>query len=132
MIAQFINQFHYRFKRFKKDIDQEQIENRYSPEYIARLLAKKAPKGKVLFHFKNKSDGITLFSNRQLNVRGKEDMFRAWGNSEFKCLKPQAVFEELEKEIVRIKVILASGRDNYTFSSYGEFIYWLANEGDKN
>jgi hypothetical protein len=129
MTVQFINQFHY---KFKKEIDQEKLENRYSPEYIARLLAKKAPKGKVLFHFKNKSDRITLFSNRQLNVRGEEDMFRAWGSSEFKGLKPRAVFEELEKEIVRIKVISASGKDNYSFSSYDEFIGWLVNEGDKN
>jgi hypothetical protein len=129
MIAQFINQFYY---RFKKEIDQEKIGNKYSPEYIARLLAKKAPKGKVLFHFKNKNDRITLFSNRQLNVRGEEDMFRAWGSSEFKGLKPQAVFKELEREIVRIKVISASGRDNYSFSSYSDFIRWLTSEGDKN
>ncbi|MER3445533.1 MAG: hypothetical protein C4291_01260 [Candidatus Dadabacteria bacterium] len=118
MIVQFINQFY----KFKKEIDQEKIENRYSPEYIARLLVKKAPKGKVLFHFKNKSDHIALFSNRQLNVRGEEDMFRAWGSSEFNSLKPQAIFEELEKEIVKIKVISASGRNNYSFSSYGEFL----------
>jgi hypothetical protein len=129
MIAQFINQFYYKFKR---EINQEKIGNKYSPEYIAKLLAKKNPKGKVLFHFKNKSDRITLFSNRQLNVRGEEDMFRAWGSSEFKGLKPQAVFEELEKEIIKIKVISSSGKDNYSFSSYGEFIHWLANEGDKN
>lgn len=129
MIAQFINQFYY---RFKKEIEQENIGNKYSPEYIARLLAKKAPKGKALFHFKHKSDRIILSSNRQLNVRGEEDMFRAWGSSEFKSLKPQAVFEELEKEIVKIKVTSESGRDNYSFGSYGEFIHWLANEGDKN
>lgn len=129
MIAQFINQFYY---RFKKEIDQEKIENKYSPEYVAKLLAKKAPKGKVLFQFKNKSDRIALFSNRQLNVRGEEDMFIAWGSSEFKGLKPQAVFEELEKEIVRIKVISVSGRDSHSFSSYSEFIRWLANENDKN
>jgi hypothetical protein len=129
MIAQFINQFYY---RFKKEIDQEKIENKYSPEYVARLLTKKASKGKVLFQFKNKSDRIALFSNRQLNVRGEEDMFIAWGSSEFKGLKPQAVFEELEKEIVRIKVISVSGRDSHSFSSYSEFIRWLANENDKN
>lgn len=129
MIAQFINQFYY---RFKKEIDQEKIENKYSPEYVARLLTKKAPKGKVLFQFQNKSDRIALFSNRQLNVRGEEDMFIAWGSSEFKGLKPQAVFEELEKEIVRIKVISVSGRDSNSFNSYSEFIRWLANENDKN
>ncbi len=127
MIVQFINQLY----RYKKGVE-EKRENRYSPEYIARLLARKSPKGKALFHFKNKSDYIALFSNRQLNVRGKEDIFRAWGSSEFKGLKPQAVFEELEREIVKIKVISASGRNNYSFSSYGEFMCWLANEGDKN
>ncbi len=128
MIAQFINQFYY---RFKKEIDQGKIENKYSPEYVARLLAKKAPKGKALFQFKNKSDHIALFSNRQLNVRGEEDMFIAWGSSEFRGLRPQAVFEELEKEIVRIRVISVSGGDNHSFSSYSEFIRWLTHEGDK-
>jgi hypothetical protein len=130
MIGQIISQFYYRFTK-PKEANQETEENKYSPKYIAGLLAKKEPNGRVFFHFNNRSDYITLSSKGQLNVRGKEEMFRAWGNSEFRTLKPQAVFEELEKEIVQIRIISATGRINRSFSSYGEFMNWLAGEGEK-
>jgi hypothetical protein len=117
----------YRLARYR---DSEKIENKYSKNYILRLLMGKEPKGTALFYFNNRNEYITLAWTGQLNVRGEEDMFRAWGSSEFKNLKPQAVFEELEEEIARIKVISAPDGD-HSFNSYGEFISWLADESEK-
>jgi hypothetical protein len=105
-------------------------QNRYSPRYIAELLPEKGRNGKAFFHFSNMSDYITLSSNGQLNVRGgEEDLFRAWGNSEFRNLTPHSVFQELEKEIVKINIPVL-GRD-YSFNSYSEFVGWLTYQGDK-
>ena len=117
--------------RFIKDRDEKINQSKYSPRYIAELLPEKDRNGKVFFHFSNIGDYITLSSNGQLNVRGgEEDLFRAWGSSEFKNLAPHAVFQELEKEIVKINIPM-SGRD-YSFNSYSEFISWLTYRGDKN
>jgi hypothetical protein len=119
-------------RSIKPKYKEEKInQNRYSPRYIAELLPEKGRNGKVSFHFSNMSDYITLSSNGQLNVRGgEEDLFRAWGSSEFKNLTPHAVFQELEKEIIKINIPM-SGRD-YSFNSYSEFIGWLTYQGDKN
>ncbi len=117
----------YRLANYR---DGERIENKYSKNYILRLLMKKEPKGTALFYFNNRNEYITLSSIGQLNVRGEQDMFRTWGSSEFRNLHPQAVFEELEREITKIKVISA-GDVNHTFNSYGEFISWLACESEK-
>jgi hypothetical protein len=100
-------------------------DNKYSPRYIVRLLKEKCPNGKAYFYFNNKNDYMTLSSNGQLNVRGgEEEMFKAWGSSEFKNLKPETVFQELEKELVKIHVITAPGRESYSFNSYSQFIEW--------
>jgi len=116
-----------------KDTNVNVNENKYSPKYITRLLTEKYPKGKAFFYFNSKNDYITLYSNGHLNVRGgEEDMFRAWGSSEFRNLKPQSVFEELEKELIKINFNLMSDRENYSFNSYSEFISWLASQRDKN
>jgi hypothetical protein len=61
---------------------------------------------------------------------GEEDLFKAWGNSEFRNLKSHTIFQELEEEIVRIDVPV-SGKD-YSFNSYSEFISWLTYRSDKN
>ncbi len=114
-----------------KDKGEKISQNKYSPKYIAELLPEKDRNGKVFFHFSNISDYITLSSNGQLNVRGgEEDLFRAWGSSEFRNLAPHAVFEELEKEIIKISIPMP-GRD-YSFNSYSEFISWLTYQSDKN
>jgi hypothetical protein len=106
-------------------------QNRYSPRYIAELLPEKDLNRKAFFYFSGISDYITLSSNGQLNVRGgEEDLFRAWGSSEFKNLLPHAVFQELEKEIVKINIPVSE--KDYTFNSYSEFIRWLTYQGDKN
>jgi hypothetical protein len=106
-------------------------ENKYSKKYILRLLMGKEPKGTAFFYFNNRNEYITLSPIGQLNVRGKEDMFRAWGSSEFRNFKPQAVFEELEKEITKIKVVSAPGDVNHSFNSYSEFISWLDGENEE-
>jgi hypothetical protein len=109
-----------------KDTDMRINENKYSPKYIVKLLTEKYPSGKAFFYFSGKNDYIALFSNGQLNVRGgEEDMFRAWMNSEFRNLKPQSVFHELEKELIKINFTPVSGRENYSFDSYSDFITWL-------
>ncbi|HEX3037246.1 MAG TPA: hypothetical protein VHT73_19350 [Thermodesulfobacteriota bacterium] len=117
----------------KVDDADEINENRYSPKYIVRLLKEKYPKGKAIFYFSSKNDYITVSSNGHLNVRGgEEDMFRAWGISEFRNFKPQFVFQELEKELIKIIVTPASNGEYYSFNSYNELISWLARHEDKN
>jgi hypothetical protein len=109
-----------------KDTDAGINENKYSPKYIVKLLTEKYPRGKAFFYFRGKNDYIAISSNGQINVRGgEEDMFRAWVNSEFRNLKPQSVFHELEKELIKINLISMSGRENYSFNSYNELINWL-------
>lgn len=118
--------------RFRKSKDDEEKinQNKYSPKYIARLLPEKDPKGKAIFYFSGVSDYITLSSNGQLNVRGgDEDLFRTWGNSEFRNLVPHTVFQELEDRIIKINIPV-SERD-YSFNSYREFISWLTYQSYK-
>ncbi len=126
MTNEFVNQLEYTYAQSRDD---EKRDNKYAPRYIVRLLAKKDPSGKVLFYFKNRKDYIALFSNGQLNARDEEDMFRAWGISEFKGLNPQSVFKELEMEISQINFVTSSSGTNYFFQSYSEFMSWLI--GDK-
>ncbi len=116
----------------KSKYKEEKInQNRYTPRYITELLSEKDRNGKVFFHFSNIGEYITLSSSGQLNVRGgEEDLFRAWGSSEFRNLAPHSVFQELEKEIVKINIPVP-GRD-YSFNSYSEFISWLTHQSDKN
>jgi len=118
----------YRLENYR---DGSNTENKYSKKYILRLLIGKEPKGTALFYFNDRNEYITLSPIGQLNVRGEEDMFRAWGSSEFRNFKPQAVFEELEKEITQIEVVSAPGGVNHSFNSYGEFISWLAGESEE-
>ena len=61
---------------------------------------------------------------------GEEDLFRAWGSSEFRNLTPNTVFEELEEEVVRINAAV-SGKD-YSFNSYSEFTSWLKSQRGQN
>jgi hypothetical protein len=110
-----------------KDTDMGINENKYNPKYIVKLLTERFPRGKAFFYFSGKNDYIALSSNGQLNVRGgEEDMFRAWVNSEFRNLKPQSVFHELEKELIKIYFTPVSSRESYSFNSYSDFINWLA------
>lgn len=116
-----------------EDTNEKINENRYSPKYVVRLLKGKYPKGKAIFYFRNKSDYITVSTNGHLNVRGgEEDMFRGWGVSEFRNFKPQSVFLELEKELIKIVVTPASNGEYYSFNSYDELVSWLALHEDKN
>jgi hypothetical protein len=122
MINQLIYHFYY---RFAKPIDEENPENKYDPRYITRLLRKREPNGKAFFYFKNKSTYIAIFASGHINVRGEEGMFRPWGSSEYKDLKPNNLFEKLEKEIARIKVPSSGDGSSYYFDSFGEFLKWL-------
>ena len=101
-------------------------EDKYSPRYISTLLREKYPRGRVSFYFDKNDDYITLSSDGQLNVRDVDhELFKSWGSSEFKNLRPQTVFQELEKELIRICINPALGIKKYVFSSYKEFITWL-------
>ena len=101
--------------------------NEYSPRYIVRRLAEKDAKLRVFFHFKDMNDYITLSTNGQLNVRdGQEELFKAWGISQFRDLNPQTIFQELESRIRKINVISFSDYTNHSFNSYSEFIKWLS------
>lgn len=122
MINHLIHQFYYRFTR---PTDQGNVENKYDPKYITRLLRKRELNGKAFFYFKNKSNYIAVFANGQINVRGEEGMFRPWGRSEYKDLKPHNLFEKLEKEIATIKVPSSGDGSSYYFDSYSEFLTWL-------
>ena len=103
------------------------IENTYSPKYILRLLAERNCNGRTFFYFRNASDYITLSSNGQLNVRGgEEEFFKHWGSSDFRHIKPHAIFRELEDKIIKISFVPVSGEDGYSFDSYNDFINWLA------
>ncbi len=123
MINQLIHNFYY---RFANSIDEEEVENKYDPKYITRLLSKRERNGKAFFYFKNKTNYIALFANGQMNVKGEEGMFRPWGSSEYKDLKPQNLFKELEKDIAKIKVPLAGDGAGYYFNSFSEFLNWLS------
>lgn len=108
------------------DSDAKVNGNMYNPKYIVILLSEKHPGAKAFFRFRGRQDYIAMSSNGHLNVRGgQDDMFRAWGNSEFRNNKPQSVFEETEKELIKIAVTLNSGGEGFSFDSYGEFIKWL-------
>jgi hypothetical protein len=126
MIDQLVYHFYY---IFAKPDYMEGGENIYDPKYITKLLGKKVLNGRAFFYFKNRSDYISLFANGQMNVRGEEGMFRPWGGSEFKDLKPQTLFEELEEEIAKIKVPLSADGMGYYFDTYSEFINWLTEKG---
>jgi hypothetical protein len=129
MISETVGQLHYVSTKPKDD---GKVENNYVPKYVARLLMEKDPYGIVLFYFRNRKDYVALFPSGHLNVRGGEDdLFRSWGSSEFKDLKPQIIFRELEKEIEKINFITTLSRNNYYFNSYNEFISWLAGESEK-
>ena len=117
--------------RKSKDKSKNVDQNRYRPRYIAELLPEKNAGGKALFHFRSIGEYITLSSDGQLNVRGgEEDLFRAWGSSEFRNLSPNTVFQELEDRIIKINIPV-SERD-YSFDSYSEFTSWLRYQRGKN
>ena len=80
---------------------------------------------KAFFYFKNRRNYISLFANGQINVREDDGMFKPWGVSEFKDIKPQNLFERLEKEIAKIKIPSSGYESDYHFYSYGEFLDWL-------
>jgi hypothetical protein len=101
-------------------------DNKYSPKYVARLLAERYPTAKAVFYFVDRNDYITLSPNGHLNVRsGDEELFKAWGNSEFTDCNPGSVFKELEKELTKIVVVTPSAIEARYFNSYSEFINWL-------
>ena len=126
MTNEFVNQLEYVYAQSRDDEKKES--SKYAPRYIVKLLMKKDPFGKVLFYFKDRKDYIALFSNGQLNAKDAEDMFKAWGNSEFKDLNPQSIFKELEMEISQINFVTSSSGTNYFFQSYSEFVSWLISD----
>jgi hypothetical protein len=127
MINELIHQFYY---KFAKPIEQENTENKYDPKYITSLLRKRQLNGKAYFYFKNRTSYIVIFANGQINVKGEEEMFRTWGNSEYKDFKPHNLFEKLEREISKIKVSRSRDGDggSHHFDSYSEFLKWLTGQ----
>ena len=122
MIGQLINHLQY---IFAEPEDEGHPRNDYDPKYIANLLKRREPNGKAFFYFKNRRNYISLFANGQINVREDDGMFKPWGVSEFKDIKPQDLFERLEKEIAKIKIPSSGYESDYHFYSYGEFLDWL-------
>ncbi len=101
-------------------------EDKYDSKNITKLLTEKYPHGKAFFYFKNKNDYIILYSNGQLNVRGREeDIFTGWGRSEFCSFNPRSVFKELEKELIKINVTAPTRGATHSFNCYSDFINWL-------
>lgn len=102
------------------------ISERYNPKFIINLLMEKHLRGTVCFYFNDKTDFITLCSDGQLNIRGCEDhLFRFWGNSEFRNIRPNTIFQKLEDKIIEINFTPFSGERNLVFNSYATFINWL-------
>jgi hypothetical protein len=102
------------------------ISEKYNPKFIINLLTERDLKGRIFFHFHEKTDFITLSSDGQLNVRGcKDHLFKFWGNSEFRNIKPNTVFQELEDKVIKVNFIPFSGNGHALFSSYNTFINWL-------
>jgi hypothetical protein len=129
MISEIIGQF-YTDERPVEPEEDERAGNKYCPKYIARLLTRKGSYGKASFYFQGRRDHLTVSSNGHLNVRGEEEMFKVWGKSEFRNLKPRTVFEELEREITKINVTSVSDSGSHSFASYGDFIGWLTHRSD--
>ncbi|HWP92063.1 MAG TPA: hypothetical protein VNN20_07690 [Thermodesulfobacteriota bacterium] len=122
MIGQLIHHFHY---IFAEPEDEGHARNDYNPKYVAMLLKRREPNGKVFFYFKNRRNYISLFANGHINVREDDGLFKPWGVSEFKDIKPQDLFERLEKEIAKIRIPSSGYGPDYHFYSYGEFLDWL-------
>jgi hypothetical protein len=101
-------------------------EDKYSPKYLAGLLAERYPTAKAVFYYVGRNDYLSLSSNGHLNVRGGgEGLFKAWGLSEFGDLKPQTIFRELENELLKIAVTNSAGNETHSFDSYNAFLNWL-------
>ena len=101
-------------------------DDKYSPKYVAGLLAERYPAAKAVFYFVGRNDYITLSANGHLNVRGGgEELFKAWGLSEFGDFKPPTIFRELENELLKIAVTNAAGNETHSFDSYDAFLNWL-------
>lgn len=110
----------YKISEVKKN------DNKYSPKYVAGLLAERYPTAKAVFYFVDRNDYITLSPDGHLNVRGgREELFKAWGLSEFSDFKPQTIFRELENELRKIAVTNSAGNETYSFDSYDAFLNWL-------
>ncbi len=106
------------------------VSERYNPRFIINLLTWRDLRGTVFFHFDDKNDFIALSSEGQLNVRGSEDhLFKFWGNSEFRNIRPNTVFHKLEHKITMVDFTPFSGSRNLRFDSFGRFISWLEDSG---
>jgi hypothetical protein len=102
------------------------VPEKYNPRFIMSLLMRKHLRGRVFFYFDGKTDFVTLCSDGQLNVRGCEDrLFKFWGNSEFRNIRPNTIFQKLEDKIIKINFTPFSGGRNLLFNSYATFLNWL-------
>ena len=114
-------------EKYPECTDQDNfISEKYNPKFIINLLTEKHLRGRVLFYFDDRADFISLCSDGQLNVRGCEDhLFKFWGNSEFRNIKPNSVFQNHEDKVIKVNFIPSSGSGNILFNSFGKFIRWL-------
>lgn len=102
------------------------IPEKYDPKFIVNLLMEKHLRGTAFFYFDDKTDFISLCSDGQLNVRGRDDrLFKFWGNSEFRTIKPNAIFQNLKAKVIKVNFNSFSGGRVLLFNSYATFIEWL-------
>ncbi len=102
------------------------ISEKYDPKFIINLVTQRDLRGTVFFYFDDKTDFIALSSDGQLNARGCADhLFKFWGNSEFRDIKPDTVFHKLEHKVIKVDFTPFSGSRNFLFNSFSKFISWL-------
>ena len=102
------------------------VPEKYNPRAIINLLEEKHLRGMVFFYFDDRADFISLCSDGQLNVRGcKDSLFIFWGNSEFRNIKPNSIFQTLEDKVIKVNFVPFSGSRDVLFNSFGKFIRWL-------
>ena len=114
------------FKKYPSADQNNSTSEKYNPKFITNLLEEKHLRGMVSFYFDDRADFISLYSDGQLNVRGCEDqLFKYWGNSEFRNIKPNSLFQKLGDKVVKVHFVPFSGSSNILFNSFGKFIMWL-------
>ncbi|MEQ9617777.1 MAG: hypothetical protein RIG61_01215 [Deltaproteobacteria bacterium] len=114
----------------EKNLFEERLKtgDSYNHRVIVKTLSERTNLWKLFFRFSKMEDYLTLTSSGHLNVRGgDESLFKSWGKSEFKDIKPIFALRDLESLITLISLETEGGME-YSFSSYREFTNWLTDE----
>lgn len=114
----------------EKNLYEESLktEGSYNHRIIVKTLSEHSNSWKLFFRFSKMEDCLILTSSGHLNVRGgDESLFKSWGKSEFKNIKPMFALSELESFMTLISLETEGGIE-YSFRSYEEFTNWLTDE----